>query len=109
MCCCSENQIELGALHFCLLNLAGILTSRVCRAAFPQDLPFPGALPSARTWWFPWSWEEVTGGDVCGDGKGLIMMGSLTGNMGRASQRPSRWELESSAYLSPREICQTFG
>lgn len=38
---------------------------------------------------------------MSGDEKGLIMMGSLTENMRKACQRPSRWGLESSAYLSP--------
>lgn len=74
ICCWSEIQIELDALHFHLLNLAALLTARICRA--PVSLVLPIVL------------GRDSRGHVCGDGKGQTVLGSLTGTMEGPPRRP---------------------
>lgn len=69
-------------MHFCLLSLAGLLPSRVCRAALPRELAIAQDLVVPLSLGGGYGRQAVCAVVCAVIGKGLIMMGSLTGNMG---------------------------
>lgn len=59
----------------------------------------------------PRSWSEIPIGDVCGDGKGQTVIGSLAMNTGwgGSPRRSPSWNLETPAYWSPSKTLWMLG